>query len=400
MGAIIKSLQIKELRIFRYPSILAILVLCIGIATTAPVSAQIETKAAYALLIDIDSNSTLLEKNADELMAPASMSKLITLGVLFKAIRDERINLEDEIFISENAWRNGGAPSGTSAMFASLNSEVKVVDLMRGIIVQSGNDASIAIAEGLSGSEEGFVEEMEAYAKSIGLTKSSFANPTGLPHPDHLMTARELAIVARHIIKTYPEFYPIFSERLFPYKRYKFFNRNPLLSKKMGVDGLKTGFTRKSGYGLVASGVIDGRRMILVLNGLKTKKERSDEAQKLLRWGARNFKSVKLFNPDETVGYARVWGGERSSVRLGGNNAAVSVLLPRNGAKKIRAAIEYLGPLKAPVKKGDQVAFLRVSSENSAVNRIPLYAEEDIAEGGVVSKGLGSLFDLTLGWIF
>ncbi len=388
------------LQIIRQVSVLALSMLWAGIFLSVPVSAQIETKAAYALLIDIDSNSTLLEKNADELMAPASMSKLVTLGVLFKAIKDERISLEDEIFISENAWRNGGAPSGTSAMFASLNSEVKVVDLMRGIIVQSGNDASIAIAEGLSGSEDGFVEEMETYAQSIGLTKSSFANPTGLPHPDHLMTARELAIMARHIIETYPEYYPIFSERLFKYKRYKFFNRNPLLSKKVGVDGLKTGFTKASGYGLVASGVIDGRRMILVLNGLKTKKDRSAEAQKLLRWGARNFKSVKFFDRNETVGYARVWGGEQSSVRLGGNNEAVTVLLPRNGVKKIRAAIEYLGPLKAPISKGDQVAYLRVSSENSATNRIPLYAEEDIAEGGVVSKGLGSLFDLTLGWIF
>ncbi len=363
------------------------------------VQAQLATKAEYAILMDVESNSVLLEKNADDLMAPASMSKLVTLCIIFKAVRDGRVTLDDEIFISENAWRNGGGPSGTSAIFAKLNSKVKLHDLVRGIVVQSGNDAAIAVAEGLSGSEDAFVAEMRAYARRIGLKKSTFGNPTGLPNPDQLMTARELAALAKHIIEEYPEYYPLFSERLFKFRRFKFYNRNPLLTLDLGVDGLKTGFTKESGYGLVVSAVREGRRFILVLNGLRTKRERLSEAQRLLNWGLRNFKPYKLFESGETVGSARVWGGSQNSVKLGGNGSGIDILLPRSGNRKLKAAIEYMGPLKPPIKKGDQVAYLKVTVEHSGVSKIPLYAQEDIEPGGLLSKGLGSLFDLTFGWL-
>lgn len=363
------------------------------------VNADFVTKAEYAILIDVESNSVLLEKKADDLMAPASMSKLVTLGVIFKALRDGRVTLDDEFFISENAWRNGGAPSRTTAMFAKINSNVKVRDLIRGLIIQSGNDAAIATAEGLSGSEAAFVAEMQSYARRIGLKRSTFANPTGLPNPGQLMTARELAALANHIIVEYPEYYPIFSEKFFQFRRFKFYNRNPLLSLDIGVDGLKTGFTKKSGYGLVVSAVREGRRYILVINGLRTKRERKSEAQRLLNWGIRNFKPYKLFGSEETVGLARVWGGSQNSVKLGGNGRDIDILLPRSGKSKLKAAIEYMGPLKPPIKKGDQIAFLKITVENSGVSRIPLYAQENIEPGSLYSKGMGSLFDITLGWL-
>jgi len=369
-----------------------------ALGAPSAIAAKFDTKAEYAILIDAFSGSVLYEKNADELMAPASMSKLMTLAVIFKGLNSGRFTLEDEFHISENAWRTGGAPSGTSAMFAPLNSSVTLSDLLQGIIVQSGNDACIAIAEGVSGSEESFAEEMTTYARSLGLKKSTFRNSTGLPDPDHMMTSRELAMLAQHIIDSYPEYYHYFKQREFKYRRHKFFNRNPLVYLNIGVDGLKTGYIKDSGYGLVASGEKSGRRLIVVVNGLTSKRERTSAARRLLEWGYRNFRPFKLFDKDETVGEARVWGGTSMYVRLVGKGP-VRVFLPRFDKKKVKASIVYDGPLKPPIKQGDQVARLRVVADNSATSEVPLYAAEDIGHGSVMRRGFDSLLYLAFGWL-
>lgn len=356
------------------------------------------TKAEHAILVDVTTNSVLFEKDADTPMPPASMSKLMTLAVIFDALKQGRITLDQEFSVSENAWRTGGAPSGTSAMFAPLNSSVTMQDLLEGIVVQSGNDACIIVAEGMSGTEAEFADLMNAYGRKIGLKNSTFRNSTGLPHPDHLVSARDLAKLATHLIEEYPDYYPYFAQREFLYRKHKFYNRNPLLSQNIGVDGLKTGYIAASGYGLVASAERSGRRLVLVVNGLKSKNERSREARRLLDWGFNAFKQWHLFDKDETVGEALVWGGTKRYVSLVGERG-VSIWLPRSVDRKIRANIIYDGPLKPPIRKGDKVAVLRITASNSATTEVPLYAAEDITEGPVWSRGVDALLHLAFGWL-
>lgn len=361
--------------------------------------ARFNSKADYAILMDAETQAVLYQKKADDLMVPASMSKLMTIAVIFKALKEGQLRWEDDFYVSENAWRTGGAPSRTSAMFAPLNTRIKLSDLLQGIIVQSGNDASIILAEGIAGSEKAFAQLMTAEARRIGLKKSTFGNATGLPHPDQLMTVREIAQLARYLIKTYPDYYKYFSQKEFRYRKHRFFNRNPLIYMKIGADGLKTGYVKASGYGIVGSAVRDGRRLIIAINGLKSKKERKEEARRLLEWGFRSFKQYKLFGAGQVVGNARVWGGDQFSVDLIGDGD-VRVFLPRfSSKKKIKAWVVYQGPLKAPISKGDKVAYLRVVSDGNAVNEVPLYAASDVHRAGVIGRGLGSLFNLAFGWI-
>ena len=356
-------------------------------------------KAKYAVLMDAETGAVLYQNAADELSPPASMSKLMTLAVVFRALKEGKLRLEDEFLMSENAWRTGGAPSGTSAMFVPVNAKATLDELLQGIAVQSGNDACISIAEGMAGSESAFAEMMMAEARRIGLKKSTFRNATGLHHPEHLMTVRELAQLARFLISEYPDRYPVFAQREFRYRKHRFFNRNPLLSLDIGADGLKTGYIKEAGYGIVASAIQDRRRLIAVVNGLETADARRDEASKLLQWGFRNFAEVKLFESEEVVGRARVWGGDRFYVPLTGNGT-LNVVLPRFPAnQKLKAEIIYNGPLKAPIKKGDQVATLRVTSSTSAMNEVPLYAAEDVAAGGIVRRGLDSLVHMAFRWV-
>jgi D-alanyl-D-alanine carboxypeptidase (penicillin-binding protein 5/6) len=360
--------------------------------------AQFETKAKWAILMDATTNSVLYEKNADELMPPASMSKLMTLAVVFRALKDGRLKMDDEFSVSEYAWRTGGAPSGGSAMFVPLHDTATLEELLQGITVQSGNDACIIIAEGMAGSEIAFSDVMNEYARSIGLKRSTFRNATGLPHPDHMMTARELGKLAIHIIRTYPEYYHYFSQKEFHYRKHVFYNRNPLIYDGIGVDGLKTGYIKASGYGLTASAEQRGHRLVVVVNGLDSKQERGAEAKKLLQWGFRSFKQWKLYDAGETVGDALVWGGTQRYVDLVGKGD-ISILLPRTSTRKIKAQIIYEGPLKPPITKGDRVATLRVTAPNAAVNEIPLYAAEDVEEGSFYRKGLESLLHLAFGWV-
>src|SRR5262249_14174678 len=248
-----------------------------------------QSTAPHAILIEADSGSVLFEKAADQLIYPASLAKLMTAELVFHEITEGRLDPETEFVISENAWRRGGAPSGGSTMFAALHSRVKVRDLIRGVIVQSGNDACIALAEGMAGNEPAFAEMMNKRAREIGLTKSNFTDASGLHDPNLQVTTRELAKLAQYIIRTYPEYYKIFNEREFTWNKIRQQNRNPPLPLNIGADGLKTGFTKEAGYGIVGSAVQSGLRLIVVVNGMKTAKDRADEARKLLEWGFRGF---------------------------------------------------------------------------------------------------------------
>ncbi|MFA5898722.1 MAG: D-alanyl-D-alanine carboxypeptidase family protein [Hyphomicrobium sp.] len=357
------------------------------------------SRAKAAVLLDADTGAILYQNNADELLPPASVSKLMTAAVVFRAIKEGRLKLTDELTMSVHAWRTGGAPSRTSSMFVPVNTAATVDDLLKGLIIQSGNDAAICFAEGLGGTEEQFAKRMTVEARRIGLTKSTFANPSGLYDPAQLMTAREIAQLAMYIIKEYPEHYPLFSQRLFEYRKHKFYNRNPLLPLDIGADGLKTGFVKESGYNLVGSTVQNGKRLIVVVLGLATESDRTAEAKKLLDWGYRSFAPFKLFEAGETVGSARVWGGEKFYVPLTGNGP-IKVILPRVPENpRLRAEIIYDGPLKPPVKKGDQVAVLRVTSQTNQVNEVLLYAAEDVEPGGLMRRGLDSLAHLALSWV-
>jgi serine-type D-Ala-D-Ala carboxypeptidase (penicillin-binding protein 5/6) len=359
-----------------------------------------ETKAKHAILMDADANLVLFEKDADQLVPPASMSKLMTLAVVFRELKAGHITLETEFPVSEHAWRTGGAPSGSSAMFAPLNTKVTVSDLIQGITVQSGNDAAIILAEGISGTEDAFAKEMTKYAREIGLTKSTFVNSTGLPAEGHLMTARELAMLARYLIYTYPEYYHYFGELEFKYRdKFVFRNRNPLIGSDLGVDGLKTGYIDEAGYGLVASAKRGEQRIILVVNGLNTKQEREGEPRRLIEWGFKSFKPFRLFDQGQKVSDALVWGGTQHYVPLVGDGN-INIILPVTATGKVSASIVYQGPIKAPIRKGDKVAVLRVTStESSATNEIPLYAGDDIDQSNFAMRGLDSLLVLAFGWL-
>src|ERR1700758_1391625 len=273
--------------------------------------------APTAILIEATSGSVLFEKNADELRAPSSMMKLMTAEVVFNAIKEGKVKLTDEYRISENAWRKGGAPAGGSTMFAALNSKVSVDDLLHGAIIQSGNDSCIALAEGMAGNEKIFAADfMTKRARELGLAQSTFANSNGLPDPGNKMTVRELSKLARYIIQTYPEFYKLFGEKEFTWNKIRQQNRNPLLNSLEGADGLKTGFTKEGGYGMVGSAVQNGVRLIVAINGLEDPDDRATEAKKMLEWGFRNFETRTLFSAQQPLGYARVFGGTTPSVAL------------------------------------------------------------------------------------
>ena len=364
--------------------IVAGLLACITAAAFAAPNPRREgeynTTAPTAILIDADSGTVLFEKSADDLAPPASLSKLMTAEVVFNEIRQGRLDLEREFLISTNAWRTGGAPSRTSSMFAPINSRVKVEDLLRGVIVQSGNDACIALAEGIARSEAKFAEMMVARAREIGLSKATFGNSTGLPHPRQLMTARELARLAQHIIQTYPDFYRIYSEREFTFNKIRQLNRNPLLALNIGADGLKTGFTKEAGYGLVGSAVQNNLRLIVVVNGLKNEKERADEARKLFEWGFNNFQTGTLFAYGQIIAHAKVYGSGYVPLVA---QREVTLMVPRGVRERIIARVVYSGPVRPPVQKGQRIGMLKVWRGDFMVLEVPLQASEPVAQGNI-----------------
>jgi len=355
-----------------------------------------QTSAPTAILLDPSSDSILYEKNSDQPVEPASLAKLMTLEFLFNEIKQGRLKLDDTFTISENAWRKGGAPSRGSTMFAAIHSKVDLSDLIQGIIVDSANDACIAVAEALAGNETAFGQLLTKRAREIGLQNSTFTNSTGLSDPGMRVTARDMAELARHIIQTYPDLYAMFAQRDFTWDNIHQQNRNPLLGMGIGADGLKTGETKEAGYNLVGSAVSDDWRLIVVITGAKTDKERSDEARKLLDWGFHGFKSRVLFAEGQTVGEAKVFGGDRSYVPLLGPGL-VKVMVLRDSNERLNARIVYTGPVPAPISKGQTIAELKVWRGDDLALDVPLQAADDVGKGSMTQRAMDGATELIIG---
>jgi D-alanyl-D-alanine carboxypeptidase (penicillin-binding protein 5/6) len=355
-----------------------------------------QTNVPAALLLDPDSDSVLYEKNGDQLVAPASLAKLMTLEFVFNEIKQGHIKLDDEFPISENAWRKGGAPSHGSTMFAAIHSKVKLDDLIHGIIVDSANDACIAVAEALASNEPEFGAMLTKRARQIGLEKSTFTNATGYSDPDLRVTAREMATLARHIMKTYPEFYPYFAEREFAWNNIRQQNRNPLLAMGIGADGLKTGETAEAGFNLVGSAVQDGFRLIVVITGARSEKERAEETRKMLEWGFHGFEARVLFAEGQTIGEAKVFGGNTSYVPLVAPGT-IRLMMPRNGSERLIVRIVYTGPLPAPVNKGQSIGKLKVWRGDKLALEVPLQAAEDVGKGTMSQRAVDGATELMIG---
>jgi len=353
-----------------------------------------ETPAIHAYMVDTTTGTVLLNKKGDERMAPASMSKLMTLYMVFERLKDGRLSLDDKFYVSENAWRKGGAKTGGSTMFLEPSMRVRVEDLIRGIIVQSGNDACIVVAEALSSSEEAFAQDMTEKAKELGMTGSTFKNATGWPDPEHRVTAHDLARLAQLTIEHFPEYYHYYSEHSFIFNGIKQSNRNPLIYKDMGADGLKTGHTQESGYGLTSSAERDGRRLILVVNGLSSKKMRSSESERLLDWGFREFGNYALFKAGDVVTDANVWLGQKASVPLI-IEQDLTLTLPKRARGKMTVKATFEGPVPAPIKKGQRIGTLTISAPDVTPVEVPLLAADGVEQLGLVGR-LGAALDFIL----
>ena len=374
----------KYLKTFGRGVVFGALALFAMVSVIEPAKA-LKTIAREAVLIEVATGKVLFDKNADRPMPPASMSKMMTIYMLFDRLRDGRLSLDDTFKVSKNAWRKGGASSGSSTMFLLPGKRVKVEDIIRGIIIQSGNDACIVIAEGLSGTEEAFAVEMTARGVELGMKNSTFKNATGWPHPEHLTTAADLAILSQRLIKDFPEYYHYFSEKLFTYNGIKQNNRNPLLYKDMGSDGLKTGHTKKSGYGLAASVERRDRRLVLVINGLPSRRARSREPERIIEWGFREFENYNLFKAGDLVETAAVWLGQKRVVPLLIEKELV-LTMPRKSRRQMKVTVSYEGPLPAPIKTGDVVGSLKVSAPGTKNVVVPLIAGGDVARLGLVGR--------------
>jgi len=346
----------------------------------------IDIAAREYIILDFQTGAVLDSKQPDERMPPSSMSKLMTAYMVFDAVKAGRLSLDDEMSVSENAWKIGGAASGGSTMFLNPNDKVKVSSLLRGMIIQSGNDACIVLAENLAGSEEAFAEKMNAKAKEIGLINSHFMNATGLPHPEHYMTVRDLTVLARRIITDFPEFYSIYSETNFTYNGITQGNRNPLLYKVgSGADGLKTGHTEAAGYGLTASAIRNGRRLILAANGMASIKARDEETSKLMDWGFREFTNRNLFAAGEKVTDAEVWLGDKATIPLVTKKELV-VTLPRAQAQTISVKAVYDGPLPAPITQGADVGKLVIDAKGMEQIQVAISAGEGVGRLGLIGR--------------
>jgi D-alanyl-D-alanine carboxypeptidase (penicillin-binding protein 5/6) len=357
-----------------------------GVATGAKAQA-IQTSIPHAILMDADTGSVLFEKSADDPVVPASTVKVMTAEIVFHEIAAGHIKLDDELPISENAWRYGGAPSRGSSMFAPLNSKAKVEDLIRGLVIVSGNDAAIALAEGVAGSEGAFATLMMKRGSELGLTHSTFTNSWGRDDPEQRVSPRDMTKLANYVIQTYPDLYKYFGEKDFTFNKIKQSNRNPLLTMSIGADGLKTGNINTSGFGLIGSAVQNGQRLILALYGAPDAKSRAEEARKLFLWGFRSFEPKTIFDSGETIADAKVYGGELSSVPLVAKGP-VKVLIPRTPGEKLTAKVVYQGPLIAPVAAGSDVARLQVFRGQTQVLDLPLQTAAAVEVGSLPRRAL------------
>lgn len=366
---------------------LLLLTLCPAMAQPAgDPAAELQTNAQFALLMDFETGNVLFSKDGDLPMAPASMAKLMTVAIMFEKIKHGDLKLDDAFTVSERAWRLSVAGKNESSkMFVSIGSQIRVDDLLRGVIVQSGNDACTVIAEHFSGSEEAFSDLMNAEAKKVGLSGSVFKNASGLPHPDMRVTAHDLAKLAAYIIREFPDQYAIFAEREFTWNKIKQANRNLLLGTYLGADGLKTGHTADSGYGMVASAQQDGRRLILVVNGLTSESERAAETKRLLDLGFREFRSYALLKPGDVVGEAKVWAGEVGGVPLSVRQP-VKLMMRRASREGLKVKVSYMEPVIAPIARGQELGRLTITAPGVPDMTVPVVAGADVEAGGLMTQ--------------
>ena len=356
----------------------------------------LETTARNVVLMDYDTGQILFAKDHQKMVPPASMSKLMTVYIIFSKLKDGSLSLDDTFTVSENAWRKGGAASGGSTMFLNIGESVRVEDLIKGIIIQSGNDACIVAAENLAGSEEDFAVEMNKMARKIGLKNSSFANATGLPDPNHRMSVEDLALLARHIIKEFPGYYYLFSQKTFTHNNITQGNRNPLLYSMPGADGLKTGHTEEAGFSLTASVKRGDRRLIEVMTGTKSNKERSEESGKIMNYGFREFDNYDVLAQGQKVADIPVWFGEQKEVGLVVAER-LKLTLKKNKAANVKMTDVYDKPVKAPIKKGDKLGVVRIEIPGLPTLEVPLLADRDVAKLGLFGKISENLKYLILG---
>jgi D-alanyl-D-alanine carboxypeptidase (penicillin-binding protein 5/6) len=349
------------------------------IAAASPALA-FDTSGTAAIIVDHGTGTVLFEHNADEPMPPASMSKLMTIYMLLEAIRGGRVTPESEFVVSNRAQAKGG-----SRMFVEAGTSVPVIDLIRGMIVSSGNDATVVVAEGLAGSEEAFAVRMTERARELGLTATTLKNSSGWPMDDHLMSAKDLAKLSRLLIDEFPEYYTMFDETEYTWNGITQQNRNPLLNLGIGVDGLKTGHTREAGYSLTGSAVQDGQRIVFVVNGLESAQARRIETEQMVRWAFANFQPVRFFEAGADVGEASVWMGETGTVALRAPRD-IHMLVPIEARGGVTAEIVYRGPIEAPVAAGDTVAEFVVHVPDREAVRFPLVAAEDVPRGGLMRR--------------
>ncbi len=367
----------------KFSQIIAALAMVAASAGTALAQSQapLTTPAEYALIMDYRTGEVLYEKNARTPTAPASMSKLMTVAIVFERLKNGSLKLTDEFDVSEKAWREREG----SSMWVRVGDSIPVLDILRGIIVQSGNDACIVVAENLSGSEEAFVELMNRKAHEWGLNDSTFGNPHGKPDPNHKMSMRDLAILSRKIISEYGEYYALFAEREFTWEKIRQANRNPILDMVEGADGLKTGHTEESGYGLVGTAVLNGERRIVVVNGLSSERERATESARLLRLAFNDFNTKTFFEAGDVVGDAEVFKGKQTAVPLIAHEP-VKLILHRSLLDGAKATIVYEGPVAAPIKENQQIGYLRVEAPSGPAREYALYAGRAVQEAGIWGK--------------
>ena len=364
-----------------YSSVLTAGLVLAGIGSAV----AIETQARNAILMDYDTGQYLYVKDHEKMVPPASMSKLMTVNMIFEKLKDGSLSLDDTFTVSERAWKLGGAASGGSTMFLKIGEKVRVEDILKGILIQSGNDACIVAAENLAGSEDDFAEMMNKRARELGLDNSSFANSTGLPHPDQKMSVEDLAKLARHIIKEFPEFYHIFSEKYYTHNNITQGNRNPLLYSMPNADGLKTGHTEEAGFCLTASAQKGERRLIEVMTGMNSNKERSEEAERLMEWGFREFNNYNLLNKGQTIAEIPVVFGGEKQVRLVVPET-VKRTLKKSQAPKIKMTAVYDKPVKAPVAAGDKLGEVRIELDGQEMENLPLVADRNVEKLGFFGR--------------
>ncbi len=358
-----------------------------GLATL-PANA-LDTAARSAMVVDMSSGAVLLEKNVDAPLPPASMSKLMTLNMVFEALQQGRLSLDEKFRVSVKAWKMGG-----SKMFVREGDRIRIEDLIRGVIIHSGNDACVVLAEGLAGSEDAFAKRMTDRALELGMKNSTFANATGWPHPNHRMSARDLIFLSQRMIEEFPEYYHYFAETDFTWDKVKQNNRNPLLYLDIGADGLKTGHTEEAGYGLVGSAIRGDRRIAFIISGLDSSKSRSVESERLTTWAFREFKTGKIANAGQIVGEAEVWIGDADTVPLAPKDDVIATA-PFGELDKMKVTVRYDGPIEAPIALGQPIAELIVESPGLPAVSTPLVAAAAVERGGLISRVTAALTTLT-----